>query len=83
ELKNIEAMLEVRDELKDKVTIQVVAFPQEGVFAYKDGNGQGLELMEEALKMGADVLGGIPHFEWSRELGEKSIHKIVELAMKY
>lgn len=33
--------------------------------------------------MGADCVGGIPHFEWAREFGEKSVHRTVELANKY
>ena len=41
------------------------------------------KLVEEGLKMGADCVGGIPHFEYCREFGEKSIHKVVELAVKY
>lgn len=78
-LTGLKAMLELREELKDNVTIQIVAFPQEGMYAYKGG----VEMVEEALKMGADCVGSIPHFEWAREIGEKSIHKTVELAMKY
>lgn len=78
-LTGLKAMLEIREELKDNVTIQIVAFPQEGMYAYKGGD----EMVEEALKMGADCVGGIPHFEWAREIGEKSIHKTVELAVKY
>lgn len=76
---SLQALLELRDELKDIVTIQVVAFPQEGMYAYKGGD----ELVEEALKMGADCVGAIPHFEYAREFGEKSIHKTVDLAVKY
>lgn len=49
------------------------------MYAYKGG----AEMVEEALKMGADCVGSIPHFEWAREIGEKSIHKTVELAVKY
>ena len=49
------------------------------MYTYKGGR----DLVEEALKMGADVVGGIPHYEPAREFGEKSIHDIVELAMKY
>jgi cytosine deaminase len=49
------------------------------MYAYKGGD----EMIEEALKMGADCVGGIPHFEWAREFGEKSVHKTVELADKY
>ena len=73
------AIMELKEELKDVVDIQVVAFPQNGMYTYKGGR----DLVEEALKMGADVVGGIPHYEPAREFGEKSIHDIVELAMKY
>ena len=41
----IKAMVELREELKDYVTIQIVAFPQEGILSYPNG----LELLEEAL----------------------------------
>lgn len=75
----LKAMLEVREEVKDKVDIQIVSFPQEGMYSYKGG----AELVEEGLKMGADCVGGIPHFELAREFGEKSMHKVVELAVKY
>jgi len=75
----LKAMLEMKEELKDIVEIQIVAFPQEGMYTYKGGR----ELVEEALKMGADVVGGIPHYEPAREFGEKSVHDIVKLAMKY
>lgn len=78
-LTSLKALLELKEELKDIVTIQIVAFPQEGMYAYKGGD----LLVEEALKMGADCVGAIPHFEFAREFGEKSIHKTVELALKY
>lgn len=79
DLTGLKAMLELREALKDNVTIQIVAFPQEGMYAYKGAD----ELMEEALKMGADCVGGIPHFEWAYEFGQDSVRKTVELAMKY
>ncbi|ACL75281.1 amidohydrolase family protein [Ruminiclostridium cellulolyticum] len=75
----LKAMLELREELKNIVEIQIVAFPQQGMYTYKGGR----DLVEEALKMGADVVGGIPHYEPAREFGEKSVHDIVELALKY
>lgn len=78
-LLGMQVMLELREELKDIVTIQIVSFPQEGMYAYKGG----YELVEEGLKMGADCVGGIPHFEWAREIGERSVHGTVELAIKY
>lgn len=78
-LLGMKVMLELREELKDIVTIQIVSFPQEGMYAYKGG----FDLVEEGLKMGADCVGGIPHFEWAREIGEKSVHSTVKLALKY
>ena len=75
----LKAMLEMKQDLKDTVDIQIVAFPQQGMYTYKGGR----DLVEEALKMGADVVGGIPHYEPAREFGEKSIHDIVDLALKY
>lgn len=79
ELTAIKALVELKEELKDFVTLQIVAFPQEGILSYPNG----LELLEEALKLGADVIGAIPHFEFTREYGVASIEKIFELAKKY
>ncbi|AMB94419.1 amidohydrolase family protein [Aerococcus sanguinicola] len=82
-LTGIKAALEVRDELKDNITIQVVAFPQNGMFSYEEEGKTGRDLVEEALQLGADCVGGIPHNEWSREDGMASIKEIVRLAIKY
>ena len=79
ELTAVKALVELREELKDYVTLQIVAFPQEGILSYPNG----LELLEEALKLGADVIGAIPHFEFTREYGVQSIEKMFELAKKY
>ncbi|MCL6233107.1 cytosine deaminase [Acinetobacter sp. ANC 5579] len=73
------AMLEVKEEIKDKVNLQIVAFPQEGIESFKNGR----TLMEEAVKLGADVVGGIPHFEYTREKGVSSVHFLMDLAEKY
>ncbi len=75
----LKAMLELREELKNIVEIQIVAFPQQGMYTYKGGR----DLVEEALKMGADVVGGIPHYEPAREFGEQSVRDTVNMAMKY
>nr|WP_067296568.1 cytosine deaminase [Marinobacterium profundum] len=75
----LKTLCDLRDELKDKVRIQVVAFPQEGLLSYP----KCLEYMEEALEYGADVIGGIPHFEYTREVGEQSMKTVIELALKY
>ncbi len=78
-LTGLKAMLELREEVKDYADIQIVAFPQEGMYSYKGGE----ELVEEALKMGADCVGAIPHFEYTSEMGTRSVKKAVELAVKY
>lgn len=75
----LQALLEVREEVKDWMTLQVVAFPQDGLY----GDPHNETLLEEALKLGADVVGGIPHYELTREDGVKSVHCIFELAEKY
>lgn len=75
----LQALLEVREEVKDWITVQVVAFPQDGIY----GSLKNAELIEEALKLGADVVGGIPHYELTREDGVRSVQRIFELAQQY
>ena len=75
----LKAMLEVREEMKEWVELQIVAFPQEGILSYPNGKA----LLEEALKLGADVIGAIPHFEFTREYGVESLHYVFDLAEKY
>lgn len=75
----LKAMLEVREEMKEWVELQIVAFPQEGILSYPNGKA----LLEEAIKLGADVIGAIPHFEFTREYGVESLHYIFDLAEKY
>ncbi|WP_429095284.1 cytosine deaminase [Aeromonas veronii] len=75
----LKAMLEVREEMKEWVELQIVAFPQEGILS----NPNGKALLEEALKLGADVIGAIPHFEFTREYGVESLNYIFDLAEKY
>jgi cytosine deaminase len=79
DLTALQAMLEVREGIKEWVTLQVVAFPQDGIY----GAVQTEELLEEALKLGADGVGGIPHYELTREDGVRSVHRIFELAQQY
>ncbi|MEL6457854.1 MAG: cytosine deaminase [Cyanobacteria bacterium J06621_15] len=75
----LKALLELRDEVKDWITVQVVAFPQDGIYS----DSQNEALLEKALEMGADAVGGIPHYELTREDGVRSVEKIFELAEKY
>lgn len=75
----LKGLLEVREAVKDWMTLQVVAFPQDGLY----GSPKNEALMEEALRLGADVVGGIPHYELTRDDGVRSVHKIFELAQRY
>jgi cytosine/creatinine deaminase len=75
----LRGLLRLRDELADLVTIQVTAFPQDGIFS--DPRNEGL--FERALELGADCVGGIPHYEPTSELGLAEVHRVFELASKY
>jgi len=75
----LKAMLELKAEMAPWVTIQIVAFPQEGILSYPNGEA----LLEEALRLGADVVGAIPHYEFTREYGVESLHKTFALANRY
>ena len=75
----LHALLELREEVKDLIDIQLVAFPQEGIPSFP----KGAELMEEAMKLGCDAVGGIPHFEYTREYGLESLKTVFSLAEKY
>lgn len=75
----LKAMLEVKQEMAPWVDIQLVAFPQEGILSYPDGEA----LLEQAIQLGADVVGAIPHFEFTREYGVESLHRTFALAQKY
>jgi Cytosine deaminase and related metal-dependent hydrolases len=75
-LSALKSMLEVREETRHLIDLQIVAFPQEGIESFKGGR----ELMTEAIAMGADVVGGIPHFENTRDQGVSSIHFLMDLA---
>jgi len=74
----LKAILDVREELRDLADIQIVAFPQEGILSFPNGR----ELMEEAVRLGADAVGAIPHFEFTREYGVESLNFACELAAK-
>lgn len=75
----MQALLEIKGEVKDLMDIQIVAFPQEGIESFDNGR----HLLEKAVQMGADVVGGIPHFEYTRDKGVSSVKFLVDLADKY
>jgi cytosine/creatinine deaminase len=75
----LRGLLRIRDELADLVTIQVTAFPQDGIFA-RPGDE---ERLENAIRAGVDCVGGIPHYEPTGELGLREVHRVFELAKAY
>ena len=72
----LKALLELREEVRDLVDLRLIAFPQDGILSFPDGE----ELMREAIRLGCDVVGGIPHYEWTRDDGVAEVHFIFDLA---
>jgi cytosine deaminase len=72
----VNALLEVREEIKPYIDLQLVAFPQEGYFRCPAN----VSNMERALDLGVDVVGGIPHFERTMADGAASVKALCELA---
>ena len=75
----LQALLAVKQEAADLIDLQIVAFPQEGIESYPNGR----ELMTRAIEMGADVVGGIPHYENTRDKGVSSVMFLMDLAQRY
>jgi cytosine deaminase len=75
-LNTVEALLEVRRQVKDRIDLQLVAFPQDGLFRTPTGH----QNLLRALDKGVDVVGGIPHFERTMEDGRKSVTTLCEIA---
>lgn len=75
----LRALLEVRDEVRDICDLQLVAFPQDGILSFPNGR----ELMRRAMELGCDIVGGIPHYEWTNEMGIADVHYAFELAKEF
>ncbi|GLO69283.1 cytosine deaminase [Phaeobacter inhibens] len=75
-LRGVTAMLEVRETVKDYIDLQLVAFPQDGLYRAENGR----ENLIRALDMGVDVVGGIPHFERSMQDGAESLRDLCRIA---
>ena len=76
DLTAMKTLLELKEELKDIMEIQIVAFPQEGILSYPNGE----QLMIDAIDMGAAAVGAIPHFEFTREYSVQSLDFALKLA---
>lgn len=79
ELRALRALVELREEIGDALDLQLVAFPQQGILSFDGGRA----LMRRAVELGADVVGGIPHFELTREMGVESVKFAFELAAEH
>ncbi|MEP6067826.1 MAG: amidohydrolase family protein, partial [Paracoccaceae bacterium] len=75
-LNTVTAMLQVRETVKDYIDLQLVAFPQDGLYRSETGHDNVLR----ALDMGVDVVGGIPHFERTMEDGAESMKDLCQIA---
>ncbi|MCD6120771.1 MAG: amidohydrolase family protein [Spirochaetales bacterium] len=78
-LEGVKALLKAREEFKDSVELQVVAFPQDGVV--RDPGAE--DYVNKAMQLGADVVGGIPWIEYTDEDEQKHIDLMFKLAKKY
>ncbi|MCB2115162.1 MAG: amidohydrolase family protein [Rhodobacteraceae bacterium] len=75
-LRGVEAMLEVKRQVAGYIDLQLVAFPQDGLYRTPTGRANVLR----ALDMGVDVVGGIPHFERTMEEGAESMRDLCRIA---
>lgn len=78
-LSTLRGLLELKKECADIIDLEVTAFPQDGILT-DPGN---YELLEKAIEMGADNVGMIPHIEYTREDGVRSVELAFKLAKKY
>jgi cytosine deaminase len=79
QLTALRALVELREEVRGQLELQLVAFPQQGILGYDGGR----ELMRRAVELGADVVGGIPHYELTREDGVESVQFSFALAEEF
>jgi cytosine deaminase len=75
----LRALVELREEARGMVDLQLVAFPQQGILGFPGGT----DLMREAIALGADVVGAIPHYELTREDGVESVKFAMALAQEH
>lgn len=78
-LLGVDVLLELKERYKDKLDMQIVVFPQEGIFK-SPGT---LERLEEGIKKGADVVGGCPYIEETLEDSKRHLEVVFDLAKKY
>lgn len=78
-LTGVEVLLGLRDEYRDALDLQIVAFPQEGI-AKAPGT---LALLREALGAGADVIGGCTYNERTLAECHEHVETVLDLAEEF
>jgi len=74
-----EGLIRARDRFRDLMDIQIVAFPQEGIV-----QSPGTEaLMRQVMKLGVDVVGGMPFNEKSPQDSRRHIEIAFEIAREF
>jgi len=75
----LEGVMAAAADCADIASVQTIAFPQEGLL--RDPGA--FDLMSAALEMGADVVGGMPHWEVDEEAQREHVRLCFELAERY
>lgn len=75
----LRALKKLKKELAGVLTIDVVAFPQEGF----SGDAENEEILMKAVEEGADVVGGIPWIEPTREEQRYHVKRVFDAAAQY
>ncbi len=72
----VDALLEVKRRVAPYIDLQIVAFPQDGLYRAPRAR----ENLLRALDRGVDVVGGIPHGERTMADGARSLADLCEIA---
>ena len=72
----VRALRQVQRQVAPYLSLQLVAFPQDGALRHP----RAMALLEQALAMGVEVVGGIPHHERTSAEGAESVRRLCELA---
>jgi cytosine deaminase len=78
-LEGVKALLRARDEFKDILELQVVAFAQDGIV--RDPGA--VDLLRQAMALGADVVGGIPWIEYTEADIAQHVRVVFDIAAEY
>jgi cytosine deaminase len=78
-LRLCEGVLAAREKTRDRIDLQIVAFPQDGILQ----DPGVLDVMREAMRMGCDLVGGIAHNERTEDDSKRHIDLLFDLAEEF